>query len=84
MYPVFTYYSFDPNMPLHIFDTEKEAFEFIKTGFENEIVAARENGIPVVFSQHDANYSWAMIQYEDKDFIEWGIATIHDMRKKMK
>lgn len=81
MYIVGVYYSFDQSMPMHLWDTEEKAAEFIKKDSEQEVKTANEEGSAKVISyQHSDDYSWAKIVYEDGWFMEWTIGTIHDKR----
>ncbi len=43
-FPVIVRYSFDSDTPVYLFDSKKEALEFLKKDFENEIKIDNESG----------------------------------------
>lgn len=82
MFIVGVYYSFDQEMPMYIWDKEDMATDFIKTDSERETkISNDEGGTKVASYQHSDDYSWAKVEFEDGEFIEWNIGSVQDMRK---
>lgn len=82
MYIVGIYTSFGCEMPMHIFDTEQKAKDFIRDCFLREVlVAEQEEENLKTFNAND-DFSWARIDYEsdEDDFVEWNIGSIYDKR----
>ena len=80
MFIVGIYYSFDSEMPMYIFETEKEARDFIKKDFEEEKRIAEEEVNNLNYCNHSVDFDWAVIHYEsdNDDFMEWNIGTIYN------
>lgn len=82
MYIVGIYMSFDSEMPIHIFDTEEKAKDFIKDCFIREVIVAEQEEENLKSFQVADDFSWARINYEsdENDFTEWNIGSVYDKR----
>jgi hypothetical protein len=75
------YYSSDSDSPLYQFDSEKEAIDFIKRSYEEEIRISKEEGNDnVSYSYFNEDNGNAQICYDNDegDFIEWSISTLRN------
>ena len=80
---VFTY-SFSSDAAVHLFDTEAEAVEFLKTSFNEEVRIDKEDGwdVETVIS-NDGDYAKIICHFDDHDDItEFHLATVIKGGKK--
>lgn len=93
-YFVSVYYSFDPENPLYVFDTEAEAIEFVKNEYKHELKVEREE-LGMGYDDADDEYglfpkisedgTFARIeQYKNGEqaFIEWNVTTLNNPQKR--
>lgn len=80
------HYSFDSDVPVHIFETEKEAREFIKRDFEEELKMAKlDYSIPEnisAFVSDDSDFAQIRWNNDSDDIMEWSIGRVIEHRKK--
>lgn len=80
------HYSFDNDAPVHIFDTEKEAKEFIKKDFEKELkIAMLDYSIPENISAYisdDNDFAQIRWNNDSNDIMEWSIGRVVEHQKK--
>ena len=81
-----THYSFDSEVPVFLFDTEKEALEELKSQFDEELRIQTEENEHVLGEDLEVDVSpdgrWASITiyYDDqKDVVEWAIGTVGEV-----
>ena len=84
--PLVTHYSFDSEVPVFLFDTEKEALEELKSQFDEELRIQTEENEHVLGEDLEVDVSpdgrWASITiyYDDqKDVVEWAIGTVREV-----
>lgn len=88
-YIVVCTYSFDPDIPLTLFDSFADACNYIQYDFEKEVkIQKEENGKEIVtkkeeifddgqlFVSHNKDYSVASMLFANGDKIEWGIGSL--------